>query len=236
MLTGFIVASACARIDNDALAFRCNPRDDVNCPGGFLCCSDDPAAEGGGLPRLNTSHGMIVGSTPFFAGNNNPLGTSGMCIKPEDVDSQLRMAEAIVLGCPIPCNPHWNPDDIAAVCGVSARCCQTVELGPKDCVRDPETNRWRPVAGADIGTLTDWRSSGHSTAQDASPPGAGCSTFARSNGGPVWADCVSNLSVADQRGFCTPSDEDCPLADVDYLDHCECLNDPPPDDPKCASH
>ena len=74
------------------------------------------------------------------------------------------------------------------------------------------TGLWRAVTGADIfaqPALTGW-GPGHSTNQD--PDALGCATFAGTNSGadPTYVDCLNQLSVANQRGFCNAT---CPCVE-----------------------
>jgi hypothetical protein len=195
----------------------CNPSSD---PGtnGYLCCSDDPATVDGQLPAYQ---GMaIAGSAPLFAEANNALSGFGMCIDVGQLAGQGLLAPGVE-GCPIPCNPTWPQDSIDAVCGPARVCCQTVELGPKDCVVDESSGQYRPVTGDDIGLLTVWRPSDHQTHQD--PNGNDCLALA---GGDTLSDffqgCVRALGVANQRGFCMALGPG--LACPDTVDACEQLN------------
>jgi hypothetical protein len=168
------------------------------------------------------------GATALFSGVNNQLGTSGMCVNLEELPSASGLQEPQAFGCPIPCNPTWGEGDIVTVCGSNRVCCQTVELEPEDCVLDAGT--WRPVSGADIPALSEWRPGQHETHQD--PGGQGCQTFAGQAGGSQYLDCVAQLSVADQRGYCMrlEPDQQCPTRQEMYVDACAALNQgvPPP--------
>ncbi len=221
---GALAASGCwNNLDYGNPAFRCVPADLTDaCPDGYTCCSDDPATAGGKLPayRMGQESDSKFG-VPLFSNNNNPLGTQGMCTDVTEIVNGLPAN-----GCPVPCNPTWAPADIATVCGGVA-CCQTEELDPmRDCVVDPMTNRWRAVTGADIGVVMgeNWGNA-HATNQD--PNASGCFAFAGTMDftNPVLADCVAQLSVANQRGFCNAG---CPCVE----DRCELLN--PDAVPKCG--
>lgn len=201
----------------------CSPASD---PGinGYRCCSDDPAAADGLRPDyegLNISDA----DTPYFSGNNNDLSTSGQCIRVVDLAGQ-GLQEATAQDCPIPCNPTWDPTWITEVCGPARSCCQTRELQPEDCIMDTASGLWRPVTGEDIiAGLTAWRPADHATHQD--PNGVGCLALAEDdNQSPVFQDCVVQLNVADQRGFCMAlnAGQVCPHEQPDYLDACEVLN------------
>jgi hypothetical protein len=183
----------------------CSPRSSGE--GEHKCCSDDPAAVGGTLPAYENKG--IVGSTPIFSGDNNPIGTWGVCVRTAHVSPGSGLLEPQAENCPIPCNPTWSEDDIAAVCGDRV-CCQTQPLEPEDCIFDPDTELWRPVTGDDIGNGTDWSYGLHATHQD--PAGVGCEAFAGGEDNDAWYDCVRQLTVADQRGFCLslPFGESCP--------------------------
>jgi hypothetical protein len=109
-----------------------------------------------------------------------------------------------------------------------------VALEAKDCIQDGST--WRPVTGADIGNGTDWANGRHATHQD--PGGIGCGTFAQGSGedNPAWVDCIAQLTVADQRGFCMalqggqscPTDPDPPTNFVDVCQQITMGLVPPP--------
>lgn len=223
---GAVTSVACFEPELGNPSFRCSPAAGGGCPEGEQCCSDDPAALGGKLPKFGNAAGEAYG-TPIFSNNNNQLSTQGMCVNTEGIPSTL------VNGCPLPCNPTWSSDEIVAVCG-SPVCCQTQELDPnKDCVVDPMTMRWRAVTGADIflidpstkKPLTSWGGL-HSTNQD--PQGSNCDIFARGGGTTADEDtkndCIRQLSVANQRGFCyseCPCIEDvCEMKNADYKPRC----------------
>ncbi len=197
----------------------CSPR--ASGSGSHLCCSDDPSAVGGELPSYQGKD--IVGSTPIFAGANNSLGTSGMCVDTSAIPAGSGLLEPPAANCPIPCDPTWGEDERATVCGQNRVCCQTRELQPEDCVLDGGT--WRPVTGADIPDFTNWAADSHATHQD--PGGTGCQTFA--GGGPgaeSFSDCVAQLRVASQRGFCMSlaAGQVCPAEAPGYLDACTQIN------------
>ena len=80
---GATVASSCINVNYPIVAFRCNPRQQDNCPETHFCCSDDPAAENGDLPAFMGKN--ISGSTPYFSGMNNSLGTSGLCVNRDEI-------------------------------------------------------------------------------------------------------------------------------------------------------
>lgn len=190
---------------DDAMGFGiCNPRQadacaDLSNPGrdtGLTCCSDDPAALGGALPAF-AGRGVDGGETPYFSGANNALGTSGMCVDASEVEDGL--TEAAAAGCPVPCNPTWSDEDVGAVCGSGAVCCQTRVLEAADCIDDGGT--LRPVTGDDIGAGTDWNPGAHATHQD--PAGLGCSNLAQGDmSSSIFTECILELSVANQRGLC----------------------------------
>src|SRR5690606_1639261 len=136
----------------------------------------------------------------------------------------------------IPCNPTWSTADIQTVCGPNTICCQHTELDAKDCVLDLEhgaSGCWRPVTGADIGTLSDWGRHEHATHQD---PGlladGACASLIAGLPPEVDADavrsaCVRRLTVANQQGFCLGGAgvNVCPESDPSHRDACEQLND-----------
>lgn len=189
---------------------------DSQCGEGLRCCSDDPAATEGLLPAyrgmlLDASHGV-----PIFSETNNVLSYTGVCVPDEIVNPLLN-------GCATPCNPRWHPDEVNEVC-MGGNCCQTALLGPKDCVLDPNTGRWRTLTGADIlAGLTNWASA-VSTPQD--PTASSCQIFAGTNdaNNELYADCIAQLTVADRRGLCAVA---CPCVE----DTCELLN--PDAVPRC---
>ena len=204
----------------------CNPR--VSGLGEYRCCSDDPAAFAGELPTYGDN--LPSGEPPYFSGLDNHRSRSGLCVRTSDVPSGVGLTENAALNCPTPCNPTWERADIEAVCGMNRQCCQTRELQPEDCVLDGD--EWRPATGADIITgLSDWSPSRHRTHQD---PGAEvCAEWSGSEdvNDPGYRDCLEQLSVADQRGYCLAVLEGCPGAAPDYMDACEQINAgliPPP--------
>jgi hypothetical protein len=223
---------------------RCDPSADDPCAmfGSVPCCSDDPTAlDFGALDAFVTplyQGGGGVG-TPIFSGGNNPLSRSGYCLA-EQTPAGVGLDEINAQGCRVPCNPTWSSDDVALVCGPLARCCQTVELDPADCVLDPTLGNngcFRAVTGMDIqgiGTtgLTNWASTAHVTHQD--PSGLNCELFVSSlpladlglTASEVLIECYRRLTVANQRGSCFADAEldSCPLAAADYIDACEQMN------------
>ena len=185
----------------------CNPRQAGACwriaaeggeDTGLTCCSDDPSTADGAVPGFA---GIVDGgSPPLFAGANNTLGVSGMCVDVREVERGLQ--EDAASGCPVPCNPTWGEDERRAVCGEGRSCCQTRPLEQADCITiDGDT---RPVTGADIPDATRWANDEHATHQD--PGGVGCQALAGAGVGEAYEDCVHALTVADQRGFCVPAD------------------------------
>lgn len=230
---GAVVATSCIDVNYPTVAFRCSPRQSDNCPSTHFCCSDDPAAVGGQLPAFQTSEGMTNGGTPYFAGLNNGLGSSGMCVRTGDLPPGAGLFDAAAANCPVPCNPTWDDADKEAVCGVDRVCCQTVEIEPEDCVQG-EDGMWRPVTGADILSSpqkSSWAPARHATHQD--PAGTGCGKFAGASSGPDFEGCLEQLSVADQRGFCMALQpgQACPTETDTYMNACEQINAniiPPP--------
>jgi hypothetical protein len=220
---GAIVATSCIGVDYPLVAFRCKPNQESNCPDTHFCCSDDPAAVGGAKPNY-TGKNIDDGAMPYFSGDNNGLGTAGMCVRVDDIAGQ-GLVELAAANCPIPCNPTWSEEWIDDVCGSARVCCQTVELEAKDCVIDPADNKYRPVNGDDIGVLSAWRPNDHATHQD--PNGSTCLALAAGdNSSPVFQDCVRQLSVADQRGFCMAlaAGQACPTDQPTYVNACTTLN------------
>ena len=228
---GAVVATSCIGVDYPLVAFRCNPKQESNCPDTHFCCSDDPAAPGGAKPDYMGKN-IDGGEKPYFSGENNGLGVSGMCVDVDQIAGQGLMEFAAV-NCPIPCNPTWDDAWIDDVCGNTRVCCQTVELEQKDCVLDPDTNMYRPVSGDDIGVtnpntgavITQWRPNDHVTHQD--PNGSSCLALAMGNqNSELFQDCVRQLTVANQRGFCMQlaAGQGCPTNQPGYVDACTQLN------------
>jgi len=218
---GAVTAVACfGEGDLGNPAFRCAPNDGGDCPDSYTCCSDDPAAQEGKLPAYRGKAVNETYGTAIFSEMNNSLSAQGMCVNTGDVDNGLLNA------CPVACNPTWATDDINDICG-GASCCQTQELdADKDCVVDPMSGRWRAVTGADIfAGLTGWGPT-HETNQD--PDATGCGLFAgvSDTSNPTYADCLTQLNVANQRGFCNAT---CPCIE----DVCELKN--PDAVPKCTA-
>lgn len=229
---GAVTSVACIEPDLGDPSFRCNPAQaaktgESGCPEEQTCCSDDPATIGGKVPNYfkDGTNDSRYG-TPLFSDLNNSLSTQGMCVT-------LGFDSPLINGCPVPCNPTWDPADIVEICGPTAQCCQTQELDPaKDCILDGD--RWRAATGADV--LAQPQRSGwggqHTTNQD--PNAAGCKTFATGTPGvepmgeaqnAAFRDCISQLSVANQRGFCyafgCPCIEDvCGQKNADYVPKC----------------
>ncbi len=222
---GAVVATSCIDVNYPTVAFRCNPRQSDNCPETHFCCSDDPAAVGGGIPSYMNIQSTAGGGVAYFSGANNGLGTKGMCVRTDDIPAGSGLFEGAAANCPVPCNPTWEQDDQDAVCGTNRVCCQTVEIEPEDCILDGDM--WRPATGADIlDGASSWSSARHETHQD--PNGQGCSTFAMSAdvNNDEFAGCLQQLSVADQRGFCMALQpgQACPTEVDTYLNACEQIN------------
>lgn len=234
---GAVVATSCIKVNYPTVAFRCSPRQGDNCPSTHFCCSDDPSTADGDLPAYNGK--MINGSVPLYADAANAAGTSGMCVRTKDIPPGSGLIDPAAANCPIPCNPTWSSGNIAAVCGDTRVCCQTVELGEKDCVQDKE-GLWRPVTGADIGATgaaavvpaTNWNNIAHDTHQD--PNGTVCTAYAATTSDPqgTFTECIRHLTVADQRGFCMslqagqvcPTDPDPPPMGAGYISICDRKN------------
>jgi hypothetical protein len=208
-----------------------------NAPEGFLCCSDDPAAVGGVLPRyLGRYADQVETDTPFHAGVNNARSRHGICLQAEWIPPGAGLVDPGAEGCPVPCNPNWGTDEVGKICGAGAICCQTQELQAADCVLDVGLECWRPAVGTDIadntvsgdnfppGSGDPWAADTHATHQD--PGGNQCDAFAAGDQN-LRTDCFFNLNVADQRGLClalSPSVQFCPLAQPGYIDPCEQRN------------
>ena len=188
----------------------CSPvaQDDQTCPAESICCSDDPATTNGRLPNYFNGKLDEVYGIPIFSGTNNELSFSGQCMEVGVFPSPFAS------GCPVPCDPTWSVADRDQICGPGSVCCPLRQVDPqKDCVLDPMTDRWRAVHGTDIGTLTTWGNA-HTTNQD--PLGASCALFSAGDTAAL-ADCYTQLTVADRRGFCVA---DCPC----YEDLCDMKN------------
>lgn len=210
------------------VAFQCIPRREAVangvCPSSYSCCSSDPSTHGGQRPDFD-ARDVAIGM-PYFAGPNNNLGTRGMCVHLESVREELSLTVNEAQGCPIPCNPTWDADDIEATCGEGLECCQTAAIEPNDCIQDdPEDPQsWRPVRSSDIlEGRTDWAPARHQTHQD--PSGSACQSFATDAGGlddPGFAACTEALTVADQQGYCGRIAYGC--AQDEGLDACQQIN------------
>lgn len=217
---GAVTSVACFEPEFGNPSFRCSPATDDACPEDQKCCSDDPATTGGLIPSYYTM-GSKYGA-PIFSGNNNVLSTSGMCVETGGFQSPFAN------GCPVPCNPTWDAGRLLEICGdpLTAKCCQTQEMDPnKDCIM--ADGKWRAVTGTDIKVITSWGPM-HTTNQD--PNGTYCMTFATVNGvlkEDAFEDCLDQLTVANQRGFCYAPTE-CPCIE----DVCALRNG---DAPKCTA-
>jgi hypothetical protein len=200
---GAAVAVSCT-VDYGTVAFRCSPRQADNCPDGYFCCSDDP--------------------NPLFSGTNNANSSRGMCVE----EGAINNFGSPLPGCPTPCDPTWDASTVTSVCGGGQLCCQTVELGAKDCVL-PGGTTYRPVTGEDVfgsPQLSNWSDAAHNTHQD---PGAEVCIGLFGASGGQFEDCVRSLTAANRRGFCMAV-PGCPTANPAYLDACECLTQGLPPD------
>lgn len=200
----------------DPRGFTAGRRDD------YLCCSDDPSAADGLVPdyeSLALPDG--VGSSPLFAGDRASWSAWGQCtIKGfEERNSDLG-------GCPRPCNPRWSAERIALVCQRPGDlCCPTIPTQATDCVF--VDGRWRAIRGSDLASPEAWIVDEPGTRQD--PALDGCGDWATVDGRhdvSRFADCVKQLSAADQRGFCVPDTEgSCPGSEaIETVDPCEARN------------
>lgn len=179
----------------------CNPQTSGEAFG-YQCCSTDPATADGLLPAYEMK-GIPDASTPIYADAANDAGEWGMCVRTGDIPEGLGLLAAGAENCPIPCDPTWADGDVASVCGAGRVCCQTTELGAKDCVQ--ENGVWRPVTGEDIGATgvepsTNWNNAAHDTHQD--PNGLVCAAVTGGAGTAAFNECIKGLTVASQRGFC----------------------------------
>jgi hypothetical protein len=227
---GATVATSCIAVNYPTVAFRCDPRQGDNCPDSHFCCSDDPSTADGALPAY-VGKNIPGSSTPLYADTANRAGTSGMCVNTDDIPAGQGLLDPAAANCPIPCNPKWDAGDVAAVCGPARVCCQTVELEDKDCVQ--EDGVWRAVSGADIGDgdvvpATNWNNVAHATHQD--PNGTVCAAVSGGAGTAAFAECITHLSVADQRGFCMglQAGQQCPTTQPTYVNACAAKNGTPP--------
>lgn len=251
LLSGFgaaaLLSGACGQQDYPATVFRCDPSQADACPGDHVCCSTDPVsidlADLSADARPNYAGGS---GTPVFSAANNSLSRYGRCVdRGRVVGPMLMNVEGPAAGCPLPCNPTWDEASIGEVCGVDAFCCQTDDVGEDDCVFDPALGTagcWRPVTGHDLQGLgglevTLWATTAHDTHQD--PRGLNCEAFVAGlePGSSPFSEtelrraCFERLTVANQRGFCTPAGGQtdiaavCGLADPAHRDACEQLND-----------
>jgi hypothetical protein len=157
---------------------------------------------------------------------NNALGRTGRCVRREEIPGGYGLIEAGAVGCPVPCNPTWTQGEIDEVCGEAASCCQTVELDEADCVLDEDLGCYRPARGDDIFDLGDpWDKDAHETHQD--PELRACTELAEGDQ-EALEDCLRQLSVADQRGYCmflnTGMGETCGVDREDYVSPCDRLN------------
>ncbi|HWB76088.1 MAG TPA: hypothetical protein VG755_14060 [Nannocystaceae bacterium] len=209
----------------------CNPRTSGEA-NGYRCCSTDPATADGALPAYELKG--ITGSAPLYADAANGAGTWGVCINSTNIPAGSGLLSDAAANCPIPCNPTWSDQDVDAVCGSGRVCCQTHEVREKDCVQDDGV--WRPVTGNDIGNpnivpATNWNSVAHDTHQD--PNGTVCLAAAGGDASSeLFVDCIRQLDVANQRGFCLslqpgqvcPGDRDLPPSGAGYRDVCDMMN------------
>lgn len=203
----------------------CNPRDEPGVVDGYRCCSTDPATADGQLPKYADTN--IDGSRPLYADAENAAGVWGLCVRIADTPPDSGLQNPAALDCPIPCDPTWASDAVDTVCGTERVCCQTTELGAKDCVR--LNSVWRPVTGADIGAAdvtpaTDWSTAAHDTHQD---PNATVCAGIGDVGSTAYSACIRQLTAADRRGFCMAlgPGQVCPGAAESYVDACESMND-----------
>lgn len=212
LVLGCLVGWGCDPIGLPLVSFRCQPNADtwIRCPESYRCCSDEGAFLGSPEMRL-------------FAGTNNDLSESGMC-----VHEGLEDSAAVVDGCPVPCNPTWSAELVAEACGSpEVVCCQTVELHEDDCVFDGAEGRWRPADGRDAEASLDggrgWVPTANSTHQD--PDFVGCELIAGDRSSPRFRECVRQLGTANQRGYCMGLQAgQCPTDAADYVDACEAMN------------
>jgi hypothetical protein len=236
IITLALAVGACADPPAEVGEF-CSPAAS-NCAAELVCCSVDPAAldytdlAATVLPAYPGSD--VVGGVPLFSDLNNDLSQRGVCIAPGSVPLHGTLPNAS--DCPVPCNPSWSTQDIAAVCGPGTICCQHIEIEEEDCVLDPDVGDegcWRPATGADIGALSSWSSTEHASHQDPGlrADGACASLIAglppELDADAVRAACERRLTVGNQHGFCLGGAgvNVCPYAQPSYRDACERMND-----------
>jgi hypothetical protein len=194
----------------------CKPIDgDAGCPVEHVCCSDDPATSQGRLPNY-FQDGKVddVFGSPLFSSINNELSHWGFCIDVGEFPSPFAN------GCPVPCNPTWAPDQVEQIC-LGSQCCPFTAVDPdKDCIL--VDGRWRTARGQDIiDKLTAWGDV-HATNQD--PFAESCDLLANGDQDAL-IDCIRQLTVADQRGYCfgfaCPCVEDvCDQKNPDWVPRC----------------
>lgn len=71
-----------------------------------------------------------------------------MCVHVDDIPAGIGLAP---LNCPVACNPLSDATELEATCGAERICCQTLALGPEDCVKDDESDIWRPMTSEEAG-------------------------------------------------------------------------------------
>lgn len=215
------------------LEAQCSPQStEVQCESPVpLCCSDDPAAVGGGLPsyyepmETGDDDGGGEFGEPLFSGDANDRGRTGQC------GTSIRR-DLAPNDCASPCNPKWGWMQIDLACGEDNLCCQTRELTEADCIFDESLDAWRPMNGQDALAAAQrgdasWGSAG-GTHQD--PDFTQCEAWAGGRDNDDFLECASRLTVADQRGFCIEprslpdGANQCPTTLESYVDACEALN------------
>lgn len=185
--------------------------------GGQSCCSDDPAAANGLLPSYAATPPDGGAGEPLFAELRNDLAAFGQCRVGEI--EEMHVFDT----CIRPCNPLWPAEDVVAVCGHGQpfmSCCQSVPTVLADCVTVDGVSR--AVRGSDMAAPEDWVVAEPGTRQD--PELTGCRDWATTENGfddTRFRDCVSQLTSADQRGFCIPV-ETCPSNEE--IDPCRAQN------------
>lgn len=193
---GSLVGTSCVSVEYGTIAFRCNPRQDDNCPDDYECCSSDPAT-------LTTRSG----DQRLFSGTRNSLSEFGMCIRKGDLrGTSFALPESPDGDCPVPCNPQWGDALVEGVCGAGRVCCQTREVEPLDCTGAAPATNAEALACARDSSCTNWAQ--HPSAQD--PNFQRCTELSRDGSGTViqatFEACAETLSVANQRGFCMAPD------------------------------
>ena len=219
ILLGVLSAMIACRNDGDCIfllgehtasGFQqpCHPNDYDGQPEDAACCSDDPATVGGLDPRYPLLDMRGPGTaTPLFSDVNNEWAEFGTCVH------NVELPRVDPAGCSTPCNPRWDAETVAAICGFGL-CVQHQAVSVDDCIEVDGVRR--PVRGSDMVDPEDWIVERSGTRQD--PELKRCRAYAAEGATPAERDarlrqCVDALTVADQRGFCIATTETLPVPD-----------------------